>query len=187
MPEKIDIALISLCLSKDREAQRKLYDLLLPYLTVICRRYLNSSADLNDVLQETFVNIFRNLEQFDLRRASFKTWTTRIAINACLKNKQKKRRHHTEELIIDLHEQQIDPAFLDQLTNKELLTWLRKMPAPYFEVFNLFVIDGFSHQEIAELLGIDAALSRKRLSRAREWIKKRLASGSLQGFRAHLN
>ena len=180
--EEIDIKLISLCLGKNREAQKKLYRLLLPYLNVMCKRYLTNEIDLKDVLQDTFINIFKKLNQFDIQKASFKTWTTKIAINCCLKYNLKNNKHRTEELIINLHEPKVDPTFIDNLSNEELLTWLKRMPQPYFEVFNMFVIDGFSHNEIAELLKIEPSLSRKRLSRAREWIKKRLNKSSEYQF-----
>ncbi|MEL7221472.1 MAG: sigma factor, partial [Bacteroidota bacterium] len=64
-------------------------DTLLPYLNLICKRYLNNESDLKDALQNTFVNIFRNLQQFDIQRASFKTWSTRIAIHCCLQLNKK--------------------------------------------------------------------------------------------------
>ena len=174
MKDEISIELISLCLSKNREAQRKLYDLLLPYLNVMCNRYLVNDTDVKDVLQETFINIFKNLNQFDVQKASFKTWTTKIAINNCLKCNAKNSKLSIEELVIDIHESTVDPTIIENISNEELLTWLKKMPQPYFEVFNLHVIDGFSHKEIAKLLDIESSLSRKRLSRAREWLKKRL-------------
>lgn len=149
---------------------------MLPYLNVMCKRYLINEADVKDVLQETFINIFKNLNQFDIQKASFKTWATRIAINACLKNNAKNKRNETEEFVIDLHEIKISPDIINDLSNQEMLAWLKKMPHSYFEVFNMYVIDGFSHEEIAQFLGIEIALSRKRLSRARAWVKKRLST-----------
>ncbi|MFK8007135.1 MAG: RNA polymerase sigma factor [Saprospiraceae bacterium] len=174
MSDQINLQLISLCLSKNGEAQRKLYNILLPYLNVMCKRYLVNSAELKDVLQETFIHIFKNLHQFDVQKASFKTWTTKIAINNCLKYNGKNNRNSTEELIIELHESTVTPTVFENISNEEMLLWLKKMPRNYFDVFNMYVIDGFSHDEIAKLLNIESSLSRKRLSRAREWLKKRL-------------
>ena len=140
----------------------------------MCKRYLVNGAELQDVLQDTFIHIFKNLHQFDVQKASFKTWTTKIAINNCLKYNSKNNRNSTEELIIELHESKVGPTVLENISNEEMLIWLKKMPRNYFDVFNMFVIDGFSHDEISKLLKIDSSLSRKRLSRAREWLKKRL-------------
>lgn len=183
----INIELIAACLSNNRAAQRKLYDNLMPYLNFICKRYLVNESDLGDVLQDTFIKIFKNLHQFDLEKASFKTWATKIAINFCFKKNAHNNRHTTQELIIGLHEPEVSPEVLDKLSNEELLAWMKQMPKLYFEVFNLYVVDGFSHVEIAELLGIDPALSRQRLSRSRDWLKKKLPSDFRSRFRFSIN
>lgn len=183
MNVEINIELIAKCLANNRESQRRLYDTLLPHLNIICRRYLANESNLKDVLQETFVNIFRNLNQFDIQKATFKTWSTKIAINSCLKNNIKNKRNYTEELIINLHEPKALPEAIENLTNEELIQWLKQMPKQYFEVFNMYVIDGFSHPEIAEILGIEESLSRKRLSRSRAWLKKKLP----HDFRSQFN
>lgn len=174
MKNRVDIHLIASCLTNDRKAQRQLYDLALPALNLVCRRYLQNSADLKDALQDTFISIFQHLDQFDVRRANFNTWANRIAINVCLKKNAAQRRGRTVELSPAKHGQRIPPEVLDTLSNQDLIKWLKQMPGPYYEVFSLYVIDGFSHQEIGGLLQIEVALSRKRLSRARGWLKKHL-------------
>lgn len=181
----ISIGLINRCLSNDRAAQNELYRELLPYLNLVCQRYLYEQDQRKDVLQETFIRIFRHLPQFDVQQASFKTWTTKIAINCCLQHNGRRQPH--QELVLPRHETLISPAALQKLSNEDLLRWLRKMPEQYFEVFNLFVVDGFSHREIAELLDIDESLSRQRLARGRAWLKKRLPDGLQTRFRATLN
>ncbi len=173
MKTKINIELIAKCLEKDTKAQRELYGILLPYLNLICRRYLRNTSDIQDVLQDVFIKIFKNLEQFDINKASFKTWSTRIAINTCLDSNAKYARKFTDELIVDLHDSFTGSDIIENMSVEALLTWLKKMPFQYFEVFNMFIIDGFSHEEIAQALGITQSASRKRLSRARIWIKKR--------------
>jgi len=187
LKKEIDIHLIALCLSKNGEAQRRLYDLLLPYLNVICKRYLYDASLLKDVLQEVFINIFRHLDQFDIQKASFKTWSTQIAINSCLKSNKKNRNNKTEELLIDLHEIAVEAEVIDQISNEELIKWLRKMPFQYYEVFNLHIIDGYSHDEIGKLLSINASLSRQRLSRARGWLKKRFQGNGASNFKFSFN
>lgn len=171
---EITIALIYRCTSNDRLAQKQLYATLLPYLNIICQRYLNNASDIRDVLQESFISIFKNIKQYDASKSGFKTWATRITINRCLKNNIRGKKSRTQELIIPLHEETTAPDILKKLSDEELLIWFKKMPEQYFQVFNLFVIDGFSHQEIAKILNIEEALSRKRLSRSRVWLKKRI-------------
>lgn len=171
---QINIELIAACISNQRVAQKQLYDILLPYLNVICQRYLRNQSDRSDVIQETFISLFKNLHQFDVHKASFKTWATKIAINYALKANEKGNRNATQELVVPMHEPKLDPAILRQLSNEELLLWMKRMPENYFAVFNLFVVDGFSHKEIANILRIDESLSRQRLSRGKAWLKDKL-------------
>ncbi len=178
----INKELIKSCLSNDRLAQRQLYDLLLPYLTVVCKRYLNNNADLKDTLQESFISIFSKINQYDIKRSQFKTWAVRISINCCLKCNQHSAKTSTKELNIEQHNSMIDPEILAQYSDEDLLLFLKKMPLKHFEVFNLHVIDGFSHKEISELLGINIALSRKRLSRAKEWLSSKKNTHHLKSF-----
>ena len=183
----IDIELIALCLSKNVEAQRKLYEALMPSLAAICKRYLYDKSYLKDTLQETFVRIFKSLDQFDVQKASFKTWSCKIAINCCLKQNEKIRSKPTYELISEFNEPNISPEVLELLDNEQLLLWLKKMPIRLYEVFNLYAIEGYSHKEIGNMLAIDSSLSRKRLSRARDWLKKSLTSEKKSSFKFGLN
>lgn len=172
LPAPIDLQLITDCVAGNRTAQRQLYDQLLPPLEMVGRRYLRTEHYLQDVLQESFVSIFKNLRQFDLHRASFKTWSCRIVINNCLKYNARVDKS-TIELVVKAHEQSVEASVMESMNQEELLTWLQQMPFQYYEVFNLHLVDGFSHDEIAKMIQISPALSRKRLSRARAWIKKR--------------
>lgn len=187
MKEEINIKLIALCLSKDGEAQRKLYGLLLPYLNAISRRYLFDHSYLKDVLQETFIRIFKSLDQFDIQKANFTTWSTKIAINACLSQNSKFKNNRTVELNRATYELADQENVLDSLSVEETQKWLKQMPTDYFEVFNLFVIDGFAHEEIAQMLSIKIELSRKRLSRARLWVKKRIESDTDVQYKFSIN
>lgn len=162
------------CLAGHRAAQRQLYDRTLPYLHLVCRRYLRYPADLKDALQESYVAIFAGLGSYDPARANFKTWSTRVAINVCLRHNERYARRSTDELVVNLHEPAVSPEAYARLSAEELIAWLRRMPTAYFTVFNAHVIDGFSHQEIARLYGIEPELSRQRLRRARKWLKKHL-------------
>ncbi len=168
----IDSKIIDLCKASDRAAQKQLYHLLLPYLNAVCKRYLRNTSYSNDVLQETFINLFMNLDQYDSGKGKFKTWAVRIAVNCCLKNNSRNKNNSIQELIPHKHEPKINPRILDKYSNEDLMFFLKKMPEQYFQIFNLHIIDGFSHKEISETLDIDESLSRKRLSRGRAWIEK---------------
>lgn len=184
MKEGIDQKLISACIANERPAQREFYDRCLPYLGLVARRYLNDEAETKDVLQDSFVQLFQKLHQFDASRASFKTWATRVVINNCLKRNAKNQRIPTEELSPEAHAPAIVPEVLAAFNNKELTDWLKSMPPEFYEVFNLSVVEGYSHSEIANLLGIDSALSRQRLSRARKWLAQACQSDASSPLRA---
>lgn len=157
------------CLRGDSSSQKHLYELFLPYLNALCGRYLNNTSIRQDVLQESFIIIFNKIEQFDPEKGAFKSWASRIVINNCLK--QNKSEMRVTYFDLDKQEKFLDPSIVSQLSNKELIQFLKTMPHKYSEVFMLFVIDDFSHEEVAEMLGIKISLSRKRLSRARAWLQ----------------
>ena len=160
------------CLEGNRIAQRELYNCLLPYLNAICNRYLKNTALRHDVLQESFITIFKKIDQFNPALGAFHSWSSRIVINNCLKNNQAIKKfsaYRTAPL-----ERTIDPEALSNLGIEDIERFLKTMPDKYYEVFMLYVVDGFDHRQIAEMLGITAELSRKRLARARIWMQERL-------------
>ncbi len=164
-------SLIQACVRQERAAQKELYLKLLPYLRAVADRYLKDTSFTKDVLQESFVKIFRNIHKYEAGKAPLKNWAARIVINTSINYNERVVDTHTEELIIELHEAAAGRP-VEQLPDSTLLSILKKMPKGYFEVFNLFVIDGYSHKEISSMLGISEALSRKKLSRARIWLHK---------------
>ncbi len=164
---------INLCKARDRAAQKQLYRKMVPYLNVVCRRYLHDDSYISDILQEVFIQIFTKIAQFDPERGAFKNWAIKISVNACLKHNQKHAKENLQELVLPLHEKKVNPYVLQKYSDEDLMNFLRQMPTAYFQVFSLYVIDGFDHKEIAEMLEINDSLSRKRLSRAKAWIEKK--------------
>jgi RNA polymerase sigma factor (sigma-70 family) len=161
------------CRRGDSTSQREVYDLLLPYLNAICGRCLKDTSHRKDVLQESFILIFRNLNQFDPIKGEFHSWASRITINQSLKhNRSSKSRFYTP-LESERSQPEVNPEVINQLSNEELAKFLKTMPPKFYEVFNLFIIDGFTHEEIAEMLEIKISLSRKRLARARTWLQEK--------------
>ena len=145
----------------------------MPYLNSICKRYLSDESSRKDALQEAFIKIFTKIDQFDIEKGEFKSWTARILINICLQYSNKTKSRKESEITSTEYQIPINPDIINRLSNEELIKLLNKMPEAYYQVFNLFVIDGFSHSEIAIMLDINSALSRKRLGRARDWISRR--------------
>lgn len=172
MNKEINIKLIQQCASKDRLAQKQLYDVLLPYLNAIAKRYLNEKNNIEDVLQEVFVRIFKNIKNYDANKSSFKTWVTKITINCCWTDNKKNEDKYTQTYQETTHDIVTNPDVLEKLSTDDVRLWLKQLPENYYAVFNLYVIEGFSHEEIAEMLDIKISLSRKRLSRAKQWLQK---------------
>jgi RNA polymerase sigma-70 factor (ECF subfamily) len=169
---KIDPVLAG-CLAGDPKAQRALFDFLLPYLRHAVQRYVWEEEEVQDVLQEAFVRIYRSLDQFDASKAQVQTWATRIAINQAITSG--KRKAARPQVLRDedrFNERGEGPAVLEDLAAEDLLHELRRMPPELYQVLMLHAVDGHDHGEVAELLGISVWSSRKRLSRARKWVKK---------------
>jgi RNA polymerase sigma factor (sigma-70 family) len=167
--------LIKACISQERKAQKQLYELLLPYLRAVAERYLRDTSYVKDALQESFIKSFKNINTYKSSIAPFHQWTARVVINTCLNLNQRVSAKAPDELTTEHHNIPITPETMHTIADEHLLFLLKQMPNDYFEVFNLFVIDDYSHQEIAEILNINEALSRKRLSRAKEWLKEVLS------------
>jgi RNA polymerase sigma-70 factor (ECF subfamily) len=168
---QISSDLIKACISQERKAQKQLYELLLSYLRAVANRYLRDISYSKDVLQESFVKIFKNIGTYNAQLAPCHQWAARIVINTCINYNQRVSVKSHEELTTIHNNIPITSETIRVISDEYLLFLLKQMPNEYFEVFNLFVIDDYSHQEIAEFLNINEALSRKRLSRAKEWLR----------------
>jgi len=163
--------LIQPCLEGEQAAQRALFDGLLPCLKSAVRRYIWTETDVQDVLQEAFIRIFRNLHQFDRSKGRVQTWATKIAVNAAIT--QGMRDSKRKSLLEPHHATSEEPEVLRQLDEQALLQRLKALPRENYEVLLLYAVDGYSHDEISVLLDITAVTSRKRLSRAKQWIVSR--------------
>ena len=153
------------------DAMDKLYLEYADYLAGVCERYLTDGEGIKDVLQEGFIKIFSGINKFEYRgKGSLKAWLTRIVINECLihlKREQNLRLADTDVETLELAE---EPPDTSELTEDEILMLLRQLPPGYRTVFNLFVIEGRSHKEIAEILNIKADTSASQFYRARNML-----------------
>lgn len=159
------------CRLDKREQQQRLFERYLPYVTSICRRYLRDQSLLKDAVQECFLSVFRSLQQsYDAEKGPFKPWLRKIAINASLRLNMRFRSFSELKLeYLEFAAPEIPPT-----TDDQLLLLINSIPGQARDVFNLHIIDGYSHAEIADLLGISADNSRKKLQRAREYLKQQL-------------
>lgn len=167
--------LIKRCQQGDRDSQTALFKLFLPYVTSICKRYLHNASLLQDVVQEAFLLIFKSLpSSFQEEKGALKPWIRKIAINSSLKFNQ--RYQGFEELAQQEYEKKYFAIaeITSKTSDQEIMLLIRAIPTSYREVFNLYAIDGYSHQEIAQLLGISIESSRKKLQRARANLQEQI-------------
>ena len=158
------------CKKGDRNAQRQAFDALLPILRGVIRRYTRSEANVQDIIQESFIRIFKNMNQFDERKGAFKSWSTRIAINTAINEGKKHARHQSVEQEVHVP---VEPDAIQNMALEDLVNMLKGMPEEQHHVLNLHLADGYSHKEISDMLGITPEMSRQRLSRARKWVRDR--------------
>lgn len=166
--------LIKDCCKNDRNAQEQLYRLLAPKLFAVCLKYSRNSDEAKDNLQDGFIIIFNKLSQFQ-HKGSFEGWSKRIIINQCLQQ-------YRSGGVLDIINENI--ADEDEITiDKEdvsldfLLKIIQELPDRYRLVFNLYVLDGYSHKEIGSMLEITEGTSKSNLSRAKMILKSKIENG----------
>lgn len=162
------------CQRGEARYQKKLVTQYSPMLMTVCRRYSRDNEFAKDVLQESMIKIFRNITKYK-PTGSFQAWMRRICINTALQSFDKccfKREiSGLDELIAQPSEM---PDVYSYLGAEELMAIIDQLPEGFNKVFNLSVIEGFSHKEISELLGIKESTSRSQLTRARNYLKNML-------------
>jgi RNA polymerase sigma factor (sigma-70 family) len=172
--------LVRSCLKGKGTAQKQLYQEFAPTMLGVCYRYTKSEHDAEDILQEGFVKVFKFLGQYN-NEGELGAWIRRIMVNTAL-NYLKKSRKYQHDLLFDTKELHVvtadDPEVL--LHAKELAELIRQLPTGYQTIFNLYAVEGFSHVEIGQMLGISDNTSRSQYMRARQllitWITN--ATGS---------
>lgn len=172
---KNDQQLIEGCSRNDRKAQKALYEQYASVLLGICCRYTRDRAEAEDVLQEGFVKIFSHIAQFS-GTGSFEGWMKRIMVNTAITHFRANQKHFNQLDITEIRESRVEDSSLPEadFSQEDLLGVIRQLPRGYQVVFNLFVIEGYSHKEIGEMLGIDVGTSKSQLSRARSILQEKL-------------
>ena len=158
--------LIAGCKHQDRTAQKYLYDTYSPILFPICRRYVKHREDAEDVLLEAFYKIFSNIRQYQ-GKGSFEGWMKRIVINESL---MFLRKRHNFNINLDLVSHALEDrenGIEELLYEQDILKVIQELPTGYRTVFNLYVIEGYKHREIAEKLDISINTSKSQLIQAR--------------------
>ena len=161
--------LIQACKKNSRKAQQKLFDLYSPKMNGVLKRYLRSREDAEDVLVEAFFKVFTNLDRFR-GDGSFEGWIRRIVVNEALMFLRKQHNFNMTVEITDF-DQPVRLNVMDDLAVKDIMKLMGQLPTGYRTVFNLYVIEGYKHREIADLLGISINTSKSQLILAKKRLK----------------
>ena len=169
--------LAAACKDGKRDAQKRLYDTLAPKMMAVCLRYMGNREDAEDVLQEGFVTLFTKLESYN-GSGSFEGWARKVFVNTALMHLRKNDVLGVSDDIEEARSLFTEEATpLQKMGYKELMDLISSLPPDARTVFNMYVVEGYSHKEIAATLGCTEATSRSKLQRARlqlqEMISKR--------------
>jgi len=166
--------LIGLCIKGDRMAQKALYDRLASRMFPVCIRYVGERSVAEDILQEGFVTLFTRLDSFK-GDGSFEGWARKIFVNTALMYLRKKDALKMSDELETARNLSTDiTSQMDNIGYKELMKLITSLPTGFRTVFNMYVIEGYSHKEIAEMLNISETTSRTQLSRARVWLQNKI-------------
>jgi RNA polymerase sigma-70 factor (ECF subfamily) len=169
-----DRQLIEKVLKKDPKAQEAMYRRFAPKMYGVCLRFARNSMEAEDILQEGFIKIFTFLKDYR-HEGSFEGWIRKTFVNTAI-NFYRRKSKELLEVSIQQHDMSIpfNPSIIENLSANELLELIQELPPGYRLVFNLNVIEGYTHKEIATLLGISENTSKSQLSRARATLQNKI-------------
>jgi RNA polymerase sigma factor (sigma-70 family) len=161
--------LLAGCLRNQRQSQELLYRQFYGYAMSICLRYVSTREGALEVLNDGFLKVFTRLDQYDPAQP-FKGWLRRILINTAVDHYRQEVRHYHHEDVGQIEQTVVSESAdaFSQLAHEDLLALIQRLSPAYRLVFNLYVMDGFTHEEIAGQLGISVGASKSNLARARE-------------------
>jgi|TARA_B100001063_G_scaffold234878_1_gene252876 RNA polymerase sigma-70 factor (ECF subfamily) len=172
--------LIKKCINQDAKAQSQLYKQYASKLFSLCLKYSKNYAEAEDNLHDAFITVFSKIDQYK-NKGSFEGWLKRIAINTSLQRYRENvgvfdivNEGNIEDVTVDINDEDLNIDFL--------LKIIQELPDRYRLVFNLYVLDGYSHVEISELINISAGTSKSNLARARMILKEKI-----EDYKASLN
>ncbi|MDP2175299.1 MAG: sigma-70 family RNA polymerase sigma factor [Bacteroidota bacterium] len=166
--------LIEGCKKEDRVCQRELYNMFAGKMMAVCIRYAKDRMEAEDILQDGFIKLFDNVSSFK-NEGSFEGWIKRIFVNTALNKIRMNKREFRDidDVALNLP---FDDQLIEKMSENDILEIIRSMPEGYKYVFNLYAIEGFSHKEIADSLGIEEASSRSQYSKAKKYLQQKIIS-----------
>lgn len=178
-PNAADIDLINGCIQNSRQAQELLYKRFYGPMAALCLRYTRNEEDAIEVLHNGFLKVFRNMHTYDAAKATLYTWIRKIMVNSAIDHIRQRNKFSVIELE-KAEELGIDADAVSRLSAAELLRLVKKLSPATQTVFNLYVVEGYNHREIANLVGISEGTSKWHLSEARRQLQGMLQSLQLR-------
>ncbi len=158
--------LINGCIEGNRRMQEELYRRFSPRMYAVCLRYAGSTEEAEDILQEGFIKIFKKLDSFR-NEGSFEGWIRRIFVNTAIEHFRRKR---YLQPVTEKEENTLEGNYLsvlDNLAERDIMELVQQLSPGYRTVFNMYVVEGYTHKEIGDMLGISEGTSKSQLSRAK--------------------
>ena len=174
MAELFDRQLIEDCIKGDRASQKVLYDRLAPRMYPLCIRYVGDRTLAEDILQDGFITLFTRLDSYK-GDGSFEGWARRIFVTTAMMNLRKKDALKISDELETARGMKAETVSqMQNIGYKELMKLVMSLPTGFRTVFNMYAIEGYSHKEIAQMLGITETTSRTQFSRARAWLQTKI-------------
>jgi RNA polymerase sigma-70 factor (ECF subfamily) len=171
--------LVKRCLQGKAQAQRLLYERFKGRLFGLCLRYADSEDEALDMLQEGFIKVFRDLHQFR-GEGPLEAWLRRVVVNAAISRLRKKTWVKETDFDWDQLPEQVEEYTPDSMDVEEVIRLIQQLPKGFRTVFNLYAVEGYSHREIAQILGIAESTSRSQYQRARKMLQEWLKSSGVR-------
>ena len=177
--QNIDI-IVSGCKKGNRKAQEQLYKNFYRAMMTLCLRYISNEAEAVEVLNNGFLKVFRNIQRYDPSQASLYTWIRTIVVHSCLSFIKEKQRREPYKELQEAEDVYLPAEVVSRMKAAELLQLVRQLPPATRAVFNLYVIEGYSHKEISSLLVISEGTSKWHLSEARKILQDKIKLQDLE-------
>ncbi|MEI6879983.1 MAG: sigma-70 family RNA polymerase sigma factor [Bacteroidetes bacterium] len=162
------------CIDGDRACQKALYGQHASKMLAVCMRYSKDRAEAEDMLQEGFLKVFQGISRFK-GEGSFEGWIRRIMVFTAINMYKHRSRKFQEDLDKENYDAPFDAEIVDKISAKEILAFVQQMPEGYRVIFNLYAVEGYTHKQISDELGIAIGTSKSQYSRARQWMQQVLA------------
>jgi len=171
--------LIEGCVRNHRKSQESIYKMFYGKMMAICRRYTKNSDQAKDILQDGFIKVFKNIDKFNFE-GSFEGWVRRIIVNTAIDFTRKAKNDYLlmnenqsiDDFDEDLLDEDDEEPYENPLKVGDVIEGMNKLSKAYRTVFNLYVFDNYTHQEIADALNISVGTSKSNLAKARANLKK---------------